>query len=680
MANQFLIKNRLDDIRTLSAAELTALTNGTYDGLLLLGYHQANDTPHPINYYLSNTAEQDNAGSVIAVGGKKLEHKFTQQIDSRYFGTKGDGIADDADALIRCIKSALYHKVPVYIPKTAAHYNVTKNIRVPFEVGSRVRLVILSNGALIKPNQKLTHSKGQNIWNVTQNREVNVFSLGADGIYPYPPNLYNIFDNNVGHSVEIDGLEFDLSVYDAVPSATPYNNDIVSAFQISAERIRLSNIRIDNGIGSAIRLMGVRRLNLSNITVNNFGGRDKNLPMTLPDSYGDALHIMGTKPGARYVLEGCHFVGKQTAGNFSRCGIVHEFMINYNNRESSMIVRDSTIANFSKCFHTEQTGYFQNTFENVKFFNFNMLAANAASISDITYLNCDVEQKNVDGLEQLEASILSYIESSGNAVTKFIGGRISQMTTIPNRNAQIGSIVLFQGVDFYSNGNNLRFYDGKNVVFDSCVFNGFGSEDANQYSVSGWVANEADYSFSNCSFLNNSNRYFKSDNQYLRFHDCKSESKVDSYTCGKDRPKKYFVSNIFPKADDIFQIYIPFVGSANIDLSNYIPRSFLESLGFFAVLVGTNKDNGRGFDNFKEIVRNEQGYYLINPYWHSSGWWQYDRQLKGTIPAGFEVSTSNGGLIWLNAQRGTNVNGVYLIVFSRKYWEYFGDKWIKNIP
>ncbi len=113
-----------------------------------------------------------------------------------------------------------------------------------------------------------------------------------------------------------------------------------------------------------------------------------------------------------------------------------------------MIVRDSTIANFSKCFHTEQTGYFRNTFENVKFFNFNMLAANAASISDITYLNCDVEQTNVDGLEQLEASILSYIESSGDAVTKFIGGRISQMTTIPNRNAQIGSIVLFQGVDF----------------------------------------------------------------------------------------------------------------------------------------------------------------------------------------------------------------------------------------
>lgn len=143
MANQFIIKNTLADIRTLSAAELTALTNGTYDGLRLLGYHQANDTPCPIDYYISNTTEQDNAGSVIAVGGKKLEHKFTQQIDSRYFGTKGDGIADDADALIRCIKSAIHHKVPVYIPKTAAHYNIAKNIRVPFEAKSDLSFYLM---------------------------------------------------------------------------------------------------------------------------------------------------------------------------------------------------------------------------------------------------------------------------------------------------------------------------------------------------------------------------------------------------------------------------------------------------------------------------------------------------------------------------------------------------------
>lgn len=679
MANQFLIKNTMVDMRALSAAEITGLTNGTYLGVQLLGYYQAGDTPTPINYNISATNLADNGGSVIVVGGKKLEHTFEKQIDTRYFGAKGDGSHDDTEPIIKSIKAALFYQTPVYIPKTAFHYNITKNIRVPLEVGSKVNLLISSNGALIKPNQKLVFNKGQNIWNVTQNREVNVFSLGADAIYPYPPDLYNIFDNNIGHTVRIDGLAFDLSIYDAAPSVTPYNNDLVTAFQISAENIALSNIRIENGIGSAIRLMGSRNLALKNIHVNNYGGRDKNLPMTLPDSYGDAIHIMGTKARSRYLLDGCNFVGKQTAGNFSRCGIVHEFMYNYVGHKSSMVVRDTTIANFSKCFHTEQTGYFHNTFENVKFYNFNMLGANAASISDITYINCDVEQTNVDGLEQLEASILSYTESSGNATTKFIGGRIRQLTTIANRNAQIGNITLFQGVDFYSNGNNLRFYDGKIVVFEHCTFDGFGSEDINQYSISGWVANEADYLFSNCSFLNNTNRYFKTNNQYIRFHNCSSQSKVDSYTVGIDRSTNYFISNIFPKSDDIFQIYIPFVGGANIDLSNHIPRSFLDNLGFFAVLVGANKNDARGFNNFKEIVRTDQGYYLINPYWHSSGWWQYDRQLKGNVPAGFEVTTPNGGMTWLNAQRGAKAHGVYLIVFSRKYWAYFSDKWI-NLP
>ncbi|MCW8311098.1 hypothetical protein K7A41_07680 [Sphingobacterium sp. InxBP1] len=79
-------------------------------------------------------------------------------------------------------------------------------------------------------------------------------------------------------------------------------------------------------------------------------------------------------------------------------------------------------------------------------------------------------------------------------------------------------------------------------------------------------------------------------------------------------------------------------------------------------------------------MRTEQGYYLINPYWHSSGWWQYERQLKGHCPNGFRGFDFKRGGTWLNAQRGSNVQGVYVIVFSRKYWEYCSEKWIKNIP
>ncbi|WP_158655577.1 hypothetical protein [Sphingobacterium sp. HMA12] len=48
MASQFLIKETMADMKALSAAEITALQNGTYDGVQLVGYYEKGDTPAPI--------------------------------------------------------------------------------------------------------------------------------------------------------------------------------------------------------------------------------------------------------------------------------------------------------------------------------------------------------------------------------------------------------------------------------------------------------------------------------------------------------------------------------------------------------------------------------------------------------------------------------------------------------
>jgi hypothetical protein len=45
MANQFLIKETMAAMRGLSAAEITALQNGTYEGVQLLGYYEKGDAP-----------------------------------------------------------------------------------------------------------------------------------------------------------------------------------------------------------------------------------------------------------------------------------------------------------------------------------------------------------------------------------------------------------------------------------------------------------------------------------------------------------------------------------------------------------------------------------------------------------------------------------------------------------
>ncbi|MDF2517910.1 MAG: hypothetical protein K0R59_3206 [Sphingobacterium sp.] len=88
MAKQFLIKNTMAEMRNLCACEIAELRDGTYLGLQLLGYYQAGDTPDPINYYLSTTSDPDDGGSVIAVGGVKLIHRFIGMVDIRYFGAQ----------------------------------------------------------------------------------------------------------------------------------------------------------------------------------------------------------------------------------------------------------------------------------------------------------------------------------------------------------------------------------------------------------------------------------------------------------------------------------------------------------------------------------------------------------------------------------------------------------------
>ena len=107
MANQFLIKNTMQEMKTLDSTEIAALQNGTYTGVQLLGYYEKGDTPAPIVYYYVNplTAPDpggDDGGSVIEVQGSKFIHNF-QVLYFSYFGALSDGVADDS----LCIKKAL---------------------------------------------------------------------------------------------------------------------------------------------------------------------------------------------------------------------------------------------------------------------------------------------------------------------------------------------------------------------------------------------------------------------------------------------------------------------------------------------------------------------------------------------------------------------------------------------
>ena len=101
MANQFLIKNTMQDMRNISAVEIDGLkgNNPIYAGVKLLGYYEKGDTPAPLIYYyvdLQNEPDPgpDDDGSVIEAGGIKLMHQFKGYIHVSYFGVQ-DGIDKD---------------------------------------------------------------------------------------------------------------------------------------------------------------------------------------------------------------------------------------------------------------------------------------------------------------------------------------------------------------------------------------------------------------------------------------------------------------------------------------------------------------------------------------------------------------------------------------------------------
>jgi len=111
MANQFLVKETMAAMRGISVAEITALQNGTYEGVQLLGYYEKGDTSAPIIYYLvAAETRPDDGGSVIEVNGTKFTHRFIDTVDVSYFGVH-PSVQDNSIAINKAINYANANKV-----------------------------------------------------------------------------------------------------------------------------------------------------------------------------------------------------------------------------------------------------------------------------------------------------------------------------------------------------------------------------------------------------------------------------------------------------------------------------------------------------------------------------------------------------------------------------------------
>jgi len=189
MANQFLVKETMAAMRGLTAAEITALQNGTYDGVQLLGYYKKGDTPASIIYYYVNPLTdpdpgQDDGGSIIVTSNNvKLIHIFEEAIDVTYFGAKGDGVSPLEDTVALKNLVALGNK---NIKFRDGEYIITERISLENPIKLSGRICDFDNSMNSKVRITFSGATGglllKNRWIVIENISLNCSA--AEKTYP----------------------------------------------------------------------------------------------------------------------------------------------------------------------------------------------------------------------------------------------------------------------------------------------------------------------------------------------------------------------------------------------------------------------------------------------------------------------------------------------------------------
>lgn len=200
----FVVVENIQELKTLAPNYIEGLKSGKFKGVQILGYYEKNDTPSPIIYYLSDTIEPENGGSIFETSDIKLEHVFTGATNVLYWGLKRNNNSFSNNIVAKkmwdyCITT----KTDILFPSgvyTCINSNwpfrqeiVTtlldcKNITITGEGAATVLQTISQTGADVL---QLNGLKNLNVKNLTVSAILNTTTgAGSNGV-----SITNGFDN-----------------------------------------------------------------------------------------------------------------------------------------------------------------------------------------------------------------------------------------------------------------------------------------------------------------------------------------------------------------------------------------------------------------------------------------------------------------------------------------------------
>jgi len=336
MANQFLIKKAMVDMRNLCAAEITELQNGNYLGVQLLGYYEQGDTPAPIYYFLSDTNETDDGGSIIELESIKFESKFKASIHAAYFGliaNNGRSPSENKDIIQKIFIAGLRYNVKdIYLSEgvfeiTGGGINYDISYSRLYFLGElklsnssnlgEVQFIRYRGNNITVYNQRLDGNRANNSFNNQAGTQCNFATYGVENILfkgGYSKNSLQSHIHSTAENLIIEDMLFDTSgehgLYLTLGIDQPKN------------KVTLRNCTIKNwGVGHAGAGLSLRDYRNALIERCIFDPTESMKPESIPiiNTYVNYRSSLGNDESLKHLFKDCIFMNGGSVTNGIRC-------------------------------------------------------------------------------------------------------------------------------------------------------------------------------------------------------------------------------------------------------------------------------------------------------------------------------------------------------------------------
>lgn len=662
-----MIVKRIGDLSAVTPSE-----NEIYE---VLGYYEPGDTGGGMFYWDPlEPAGSDNKGTVFARNPNMpgcWKRLFSGDVNTKWFGAKGDGLADDAAPLERAMNFARSNGLRCYIPKTGQWYHMTRGIRVHATPGQMID--IYSNGALIKPNVVIAQP-ADHLAPLTGFDERHFFGLGEGGAYSSREQNRNI-------TVKLQGLTIDGSAL-ASPFAPvePTTTPTGWAFVVAAEFVYIRDCQINNLFGTAFELYSPGILRLDNCITKNVGGRASTPTISGQDKdqIGNAIHIAYAREGGDLVVSASSFTGKLVTDPLTaktirtRTGIVSEF----SDENYELRVINSRLEHFAKPIHVEHKirqlndpvhGTCKVYLEGSSFDYFNKLQAYANCGGRVTVTACNIVFRDGDTNDAGYSGMYAGLAFS-EVTLEFTGCKIRH--TAGNRQLSLAGVSLFESCEFIFEQQGNQFSDTVCKMIH-CRFVNFNTDANTGHFIKTGNAS-AIFTLIACTFAGNTGAISYPTNATNRpelyFINCFDEA---GFGLKSNYSKAY--GKIFDNADgSCYGGRTSITSSFAINPDN-IPTNCWNSRQSFGLILYGHDDAAANYFS-RNIIANPGavgGYYLLRVRWTTNGHAYDIHKVGDPATKGFDLTYaySAGRLLWSAAATGgANVRALEYMAFPIELW------------